>query len=189
MTGYENALWNHLVEHHDADRIRVAPAVATSERARRPRRSLALGTAVAGVAAVAAAVFALTASTGTTPAYALTPASDGTYTLTLNDMTTGIPALNARLAQLGIHTTVVPITAGCPATGMEPIEAPSGSLSMSQTVTIGNRWIPDGYHGFVAAAQEPDGQILMAMGTTPQPIPSCFPATPAIVTPDAGQSG
>jgi len=118
-------------------------------------------------------VFVLSATTNTAPAYALTQNGDGTVTFTLNDLSTGIPALNARLTELGIRETVVPIQAGCQAHSFEPLAAPGAS--MSESITVGNKWIPAGYQGFMAAKQLPNGKIAMAIGTTQQPIPSCFP--------------
>lgn len=41
---------------------------------------------------------------------------------------------------------------------------------MSQTVTVGNQWIPAGWNGYMAAKQMPGGQALLAAGTTPEPI-------------------
>jgi hypothetical protein len=121
-------------------------------------------------------VLVLSGTTTTSPAYALTPQGDGTYTLTLNDLTTGIPALNAKFAQLGIDETAVPIKAGCTAATFDPEKGPG---SMSETVTVGNQYIDPGQHGFLAPKQMPNGRILLAMRTTAGPIPSCFPATPA----------
>ncbi|MFZ1992467.1 MAG: hypothetical protein WAU75_00040 [Solirubrobacteraceae bacterium] len=91
--------------------------------------------------------------------------------------------MNAKLAQLGIRSTVVPIRAGCRATAFSPI---AGRGSLSETVTVGNRWIPGGYHGFLAAEQLPNGKIAIVIGTTKRPIPACFPATPATAYPVKG---
>ncbi len=56
-------------------------------------------------------------------------------------------------------------------------------------MTVGNRWIPAGYHGFLAAEQLPDGKIAIAIGTTKQPIPACFPATAATSFPATSSGG
>lgn len=135
-------------------------------------------------------IVVINATTNAAPARALTSNGNGTYTLTLNDMATGIPALNAKLAQLGIRETVVPITVGCKAASsllsIDPVQEGHGSIN--QTVTVGNQWIPAGWHGFMAAKQMPGGQVLLAAGTTPQPIPRCFPATPHNFHPASGMT-
>jgi hypothetical protein len=174
MTAFDNGLWTRLVEDRDADRVVLAPP----PRPRRTRPAVLTLGAVAIAAAVTALVLVFSATTSTPPAYALTLHSDGTATITLHDLTTGIPALNARLAKLGIKSTVVPIRAGCRVRGFGLLAA-RGSLS--ETVTVGNRWIPSGYRGFLAAEQLPNGKIAMAIGTMKPPIPSCFPATPTTI--------
>lgn len=174
MSSFEEAIWAHLVDQHDADRaefrVREAPKHAAHPVA------TAAGVAVL-VAAVVAAVLVLVlgASTSAPPAYALTQAASGSYTVSLNDISSGIPALNAKFAQLGIHETVVPIEADCTASSFDPVQAVSES--MTQTVTVSNQSIPVGAQGFIAAEGRPNGQVLLAQGTTAQPIPSCFPST------------
>ncbi|MGH2888563.1 MAG: hypothetical protein ACRDNJ_02945 [Solirubrobacteraceae bacterium] len=183
MTSFEDTLWSHLVDEHAADRI----ALTSRQPVRRITPVALTAGGAAGLAvAAAAAVLLLSGTTGTPPAYALTAQGDGTYTLTLNELSAGtIPALNAKLAQLGIDVTAVPIEAGCTdTTGIYVQEAPG---SLSETVTVGNQYIDPGQHGFLAAEQLPDGHIGLAMGTTAGPIPSCFPATPAASYPSAGQ--
>jgi hypothetical protein len=171
MSSFEEAIWAHLVDQHDADRVEFR-VPTPSKRSVRP-----VGvTAGAGVlaAAVVAVLLVLSVSSSAPPAYALTRAAGGSYTVSLNDISTGIPALNAKFAQLGIRETVVPIEAGCTASSFDPVQAGPGS--MTKTVTISNRSIPVGARGFIAAQQRPNGQVLLAQGTTEQPIPSCFPS-------------
>lgn len=173
MTDFDEHLWSHLVVAHGADR--VTAHCLTSDRRRRP---LLVGGGASVAAAIAgAAVLLFGGTAGAPPAYALTPNGDSTYTVSLNDIATGIPALNARFRQLDIDETAVPIETGCTAGSDLPVQA-AGPGSMSETVTVGNQWIAPGQHGFLAAEQMPDGQILIAMGTTGGPIPACF-APPA----------
>ncbi|MGH2909647.1 MAG: hypothetical protein ACRDK8_10165 [Solirubrobacteraceae bacterium] len=129
---------------------------------------------------------AVLATTGTPPAYALTQNGDGTYTATINDISTGVPALNAKLRQLGINITAVPVLTTCTApndgvrltSGESSPSAPgpgSGrTLSMSETVTLDQANIPAGYTGVIVAYQAPSGQIDVAMGATAGSIPSCL---------------
>jgi hypothetical protein len=140
-------------------------------RHRRTRSLFALPVA----AATAAAVVVATGTTATAPpAYALTPHGDGTYTVSLTDIATGIPALNVKFKQLGIDETAVPIEASCngPSLGSGPWLESQGS--MRETVTVGNQYIDPGLHGDLAAEELPNGQVLIAMGTTGRAIPSCF---------------
>jgi len=109
MSKVEDTLWNHLVEHRGADRAQVRRPVASRPR----KRPLAIATAATGGAVVAAALI-VSATSSTPPAYALASHADGSITITLNDLTTGIPALNARLQQMGINETVIPVTPNCP---------------------------------------------------------------------------
>lgn len=181
MSRFEDAIWAHLVDQHDAGRVEfhVPPP---------PKRTVRPGAAMAGAVALAVAVVAmvlvLTASTSAPPAYALTPVAGGSYTVSLNDLSTGIPALNAKFAQLGIRETVVPIVAGCTASSFDP---QAGAGSMTQTVTVSNRYIPPGYRGFIAAERLPDGRVGLAQGAIARPIPSCFPTTTSSGIPGQNQ--
>jgi hypothetical protein len=184
MTSFEDTVWRHLVTEHNAHQMDF-PASKTTRRV----RPLTVTASATGVAAVAAAVvLILSATTNTPPAYALTSHANGTYTLTLNNLSTGIPAINAKLTQLGIPDTVVPVQAGCTATMGGPTTStpvpknstiPTGTLpteSGSQTITLTANPLPAGSHGFIAAQQQPGGQVILAEGTTSEPIPSCFPS-------------
>jgi hypothetical protein len=172
VSTFEDAIWAHLVDHHDADRFEFrAPPLPT----RTVRRGAAIASAALLAGVVVAMVLVLSASTSAPPAYALTQVAGGSYTVSLYDVSAGIPALNAKFAQLGIRATVVPIKAGCTASSFDPVEAAPGSLT--ETVTIGNRYIPPGYRGYIAAELLPNGRIGLALGDTPEPIPSCFPTT------------
>ena len=183
MSSFEDAIWAHLVDHHGADRIDFNVPQPSCRPGR--LRAAAVGAVVLAVA-VLATVLVLTASTSAPPAYALTQVAGATYTVSLNDISTGIPALNAKFAELGIRETVVPVEAGCKASSFDPLQ--TRAAPMTETVTINARDIPPGYRGFIAAEQMPDGQIRLAFGTTAQPIPSCFPVTASSGTPGPSQN-
>jgi hypothetical protein len=185
MTRSEDTVWRYLTEAHDADNV-VFPAAPKRNRIRPIAISAGL---TAGIAAAAAAAVLLIGGTATTSrAYAITPQGNGTYTLTINQLASGVAAdLNARLAQLGINETVVPIQAGCPVDSdhFNPVGAgatPTSTLKLTIGNTSGS---PAGWHNYIAAGQEPDGTFLYAQGTTPLPLPPCFPATPGSGSPDA----
>ncbi|MGP0050105.1 MAG: hypothetical protein ACLPZR_14820 [Solirubrobacteraceae bacterium] len=173
MGSFEDAVWRQLVDQHAADCVQI-PA-RQEQFVLRPFVG-AVGTGVV-VAAVAAAVLVLVlvmgGFTNSQPAYALTQNPDGSVTVSLTEISTGIPALNAEFAKLGIRETVIPIEATC--TGQAPGALSAGLTSMTQKVTVSNRWIPNGQLGYLAAEQLPDGKVLLASGTTAPPVPTCFP--------------
>ncbi len=141
---------------------------------RAPRRALRLAAAssTALVAVAAGVVLTIGATTGASPAYALTQNADGSITISLNNLTTGISQLNARLQQMGIDYTVIPVTAGC-ATSTPVLSVGAGSLS--ETITIGTKNTePAGVDGYLAAEQLPNGQIAIGIGGMKTPLPTCF---------------
>lgn len=162
-------------------RARTRRAFATLARA--PRRVLAGG--IASVAAVAALV-AVFAAAGTQPAYALTQNANGTYTITINDIGTGVPALNSKLKQLGIDATALPVTATCSAPlqiggpgamvervqeALSPTMVTSGADGLLN-LTPAN--IPAGSEGVIAAYQSPSGRITLIFWTTSGSPPPCL---------------
>jgi hypothetical protein len=133
-------------------------------------------------AAIVALVLVLSASSATSPAYALTPQPDGTATLTLYSLTNDIPALNARLAKMGIDETVVPVTSTCKHVfPIYPVGAPSRTI----TLRPNHYDLAPGYQGVLAAEVLPSGQIALLQGALkPADIPTCFATTNAF---DAAQ--
>jgi hypothetical protein len=172
MSDFADGIWTHLVDHHDADRVEFRVPTPPPRRAVRP---VAATVSAVLAAVVVAVVLVLSASTSAPPAYALTRVGSGSYTVSLNDLAKGIPALNAKFARLGLRITVVPIVAGCTASSFDPVEAGPGSIR--ETVTVSNRYITAGHRGFLAAERLPDGRVGLAGGTVAEPIPSCFPTT------------
>lgn len=147
-----------------------------SAASRRYRRR-ALGLAAASTTALAAGVIVLVmgATTSATPAYALTQNADGTITISLNNLTRGIPQLNARLRQMGIHYTVIPVTPNCRFSNSVLSVGPG---SLSETITIGNPQEPAGVDGYLAAERLPNGKIGLAVGGMKAPLPNCVSPTP-----------
>jgi len=166
-------------------RRRVQQRRGLAMLARAPR--LALASCLASVVAVVAVV-AVFATTGTPPAYALTQNANGTYTVTISDIATGVPALNAKLQQLGIDATAVPVTATCSAPiqiggpgamteRMEEALAPANNTSGSEGLfNLDPASIPSGSEGVIAAYQAPSGQIGLTFWTTSGSPPSCLNA-------------
>jgi hypothetical protein len=153
--------------------------------ARRYLRSL-LALPLAGGVAVGVLLIA-TATTKTTPAYALTRHADGSITITLNQLTRGIPALNARLRQLGIDETVIPIKPGCrPSDGSRPLvmhpnpmQEFDGSISTTYTPRAAQRHpAAPGFHYLLAAKRLSNGKILGFIGALRAPLPNCLGFNP-----------
>lgn len=151
-----------------------AAGSTSSQRPRQRRRHLrlmAFGSTATAVAAAISAVLLLTATSATSPAYALTRHVDGTLTLTLYRLTNDIPALNAQLAQMGIDETVVPVTAQC------QNQFPIYPVAADTTITLytGRKYLSPGFQGVLAAEQLPNGKIALAQGALkPADIPPCF---------------
>jgi hypothetical protein len=157
----------------------------------RPVRFGALsGAAAALAAAIAALVLTLGATTNAPPAYAVVRHADGSLTITLNDLTTGIPALNAKFRQLGIPENVIPIYAGCYSPDgsgdlvmhPDPLFEIKGSITMTYTPRAAQLHPPPaGYQYVLAAKRLPNGLVLDFIGALKPPIPTCLPynSTPA----------
>jgi hypothetical protein len=131
MTSFDDTIWEHLVEHHDADAavmLKTAP-----ERRVRPRtagigpggltarRPLAAG-AGALIAAITALVLVLSAGSNPPPAYAVTFNPNHGVTIYLREFG-AIGKLNARLAALDTRIRAVPVVPGCVA----PVHAVIGA--------------------------------------------------------------
>jgi hypothetical protein len=117
----------HITEMHAPRRLPRAPAVRFAGRPR-----LLAGGATAAVAATAA-VLAFGAATTAPPAFAVTDNQDGSVTITLNEIT-GVSALNAKLASMGIAVRAVPVVSSCTATAQ--VVGPDGSLQPAATLAV-----------------------------------------------------
>jgi hypothetical protein len=109
MSKIEDRLWMDLIREPEAGRA-LAASQPSPERAR-SRGPLAVGCVVL-LAAIIALVVALTATTSTPPAYAVTVNNDGSVALTLNEVI-GVRGANEALARLGVRARVAQIEAGC----------------------------------------------------------------------------
>jgi hypothetical protein len=115
----------------------------------------------------------------------VTDNSDGTVTVTLNDIS-AVATLNAELARDGIAARAIPLTADCPIHGF-PNALPAGTSPSTYTITIDPREIPAGYTAVVAVGENASGDIDLAEGAFPSPVPVCFNSKPTVLRPiDAG---
>jgi hypothetical protein len=209
MTKFEDQLFDDLMREHGSKLIHARPPAPSRHMATR-RALLAVGGGGLAVAAVAGALMAAAgtqaparsadAARASTPAYALTPHSNGTITLAVYQKS-GIAAANAKLHQLGdSQVYVVPVGVGCPS--MSSLRAPAVPLngkhpSIQSSVTVGGS---AGGSVTVNAKGIPAGDLLVvgvetkthaANGTTysmsdarltSPPAPGCvsLPALPAV---------
>jgi hypothetical protein len=152
-------------------------------RPRRRQLGVLSGASMILAATIAVIVLAFGATTNAPPAYALTRHPDGSITITLSELTTGIPALNAKLEKLGIDETVIPITADCSTRGSgnlvmhpNPMYEYNGSISTTYTPRAAQRHpAPPGFHYVLAAKRLPNGKLLGFIGALKPPIPACLP--------------
>ena len=159
-------------------------------RSRPVRFGLMSGAAACLAAGILALVLTLGATTDAPPAYAIVRHADGSLTITLNDLTTGIPALNARFHALGIPENVIPIYAGCNSPDgsgnlvmhPDPLFEIKGSITMTYTPRAAQQHpAPAGYQYVLAAKRLSNGIVLDFIGALKPPIPTCLPysSTPA----------
>lgn len=148
---------------------------SASRQSRRRRFRLAAASTTVLAALAVAVVLVVGATTGAASAYALTKNTDGSITISLSNLTTGIAQLNARLKEMGINYTVIPVTPNC-STSTPVLSAGPGSLS--ETITIGTQNMePPGVDGYLAAERLPDGQIGLGIGGMKAPLPTCVSPT------------
>jgi hypothetical protein len=175
-------------EHGDRMRLRstanpganhtLRPTRAARRRAKPRQPAVITGTALAAAGLAAAAVLAFTATTSTPPAYAVTTNSDGSVTVTLNDIS-ALTGLNAELARDGLDARAVPLTATCPV-HVPMVTMPAGTDPSTYTITLVPADIPAGYTAVVGATESASGQVVLVQGAVRPPIPACFNSTPAV---------
>lgn len=171
-----------------------AQSNAAPTRKRRWRRPTLIATPIAAATAAAAVILVTTAGPATPKAYALTSNGDGSYTLTINDIATAVPQLNAAFARLGIHAKAIPVTSDCTpqkGTFTPPLMSPDEKARPDESITLSNAHLPAGWTTYIAAEQTPTG-IRLSVGSTAAPLPSCMSsneAPPVIVNPVISTNG
>jgi hypothetical protein len=190
MSTFEDRLWTYLADEHRAGEVTStrtgAEASLRSRVVQARRRPVVMTTSALGVIA-ATVVLLVSVTTSTQPAYALTHNRDGSITVTINDLQTAIPELNARFAAMGVDETVIPITQSCQtqiAVPAFPQSAASDKLTF--TPNEGHKYLAPGFDGVLAAGYTSGGQLLVFIGAMKPPLPACFPPDPAIVQPNPG---
>jgi hypothetical protein len=190
MSTFEDRLWTYLADRHGASEVTStrtrAEASLRSRVVQARRRPVVMTTSALAVIAAAVALL-VSVTTSTPPAYALTDNPDGSITVTINDLQTAIPQVNARFAAMGVDETVIPITQSCQtqiAVPAFPQSAASDKLTF--TPSEGHKYLAPGFDGVLAAGYTSGGQLLVFIGAMKPPLPACFPPDPAIVQPNPG---
>ena len=188
MSAFEDRLWTYLAVEHRAEEVTSKRATAAVRprimRARRPPLAITAGALGVIAAAAVAVVLLISATASTQPAYALTKNPDGSIIVTINDLQTAIPQLNARFAAMGVDETVVPITQSCPTQMSVPAYPQSAANDrLTFTVNQGRKYLDPGFDGVLAAGYTSSGQLLVFIGAMKPPLPTCFPPNPATVSP------
>ncbi len=141
---------------------------------RRPRRLWLTAGGLALVAALAVALVLVTSGATPPPAYALTRNADGSLTVTIRNISSAIPALNARFTEMGINETVIPVRAGCKAT--QYFGYPDAAPDQSLTFRPGDQHLRPGWDGVIAVERLADGHMAMSIGARKTPLPACVHA-------------
>ena len=192
MTRFADQLFADLMREYrpTLERIRTPPA-----RARRavPRPVWLAAGAVGLTGAVTAGVVVLG---GGAAAYAVTQNSDGTVTVSLNEMS-GVEGADTKLRDMSLPVVVVPVRPGCPAINTLPQadRVPAGgmvSLGTSGSITVNARGVPAGDTALVATSGSPRGWTF-ALAVIKGPAPSCvslpnLPPGPGTPGPGSGST-
>jgi DNA-directed RNA polymerase specialized sigma24 family protein len=101
--------------------------------------------------------------------------ADGSVSITVHELASAIPQLNAEFARRGINETVVPVTAKCRPSREFRLQAyPTAHMTDTWTFTPAYSARTPGCKGVLAAEQLPNGEVAVAQMVVPEPVPSCF---------------
>jgi hypothetical protein len=174
MTKFADQLFDDLMQEF---RPTLDSVELPAARARRtvPRPVwLAAGT-VGMAGAITAGVVVLG---GGTPAYAVTQNTNGTVTVSINELS-GVAGANDKLHTMGEPVVVVPVRPGCVSiaslphvTGAHQDTRASVDMTKGGSITVDVRGVPAGATALVATSTSPRG-IALALALVTGPIPSC----------------
>jgi hypothetical protein len=175
---YEDALWDEIVENH-YDEIADLRMPAPTPR-RRPKALV--GATVLTAVGAGVAVIAISASSTTAPAYAVTRNSDGSVSVTLRQLS-AIADVNARLKELGVQAVVTRTGGECSSVPtkivrlspvrVSPSTAPGASWSTKQVTIPGSSPAPPGVVHVLIARRNAGGRIALVQGQSNAPVPAC----------------
>lgn len=175
MSKFEDRLWSELV-------CDYGPELASQRRVELPARSRPrapmVAVAVALLGALVAVVLATTTGTSTSEAYVVSQSSDGTVTVSINELT-GISGANAQLASLGVKVRVAAVEPDCSQVGqivrIPPALAPDLAVLSGQGVTIQPNLIPQ-EDTLVLSARQVGQAVALSYGLYQDPPPTCVKA-------------
>jgi hypothetical protein len=185
MTKFADQLFDDLMQEFrpTLDSIEL-PAARARRTVPRPVW-LAAGT-VGMAGAITAGVVVLG---GGTPAYAVTQNTDGTVTVSINQLS-GVAGANDKLHNLGEPVVVVPVRPGCVSitslphvTGTHQDIRASVDMTKDGSITVNVRGMPAGETALLATSSSPRG-ITFALALVKGPVPSCVSMPPP--PPDGG---
>jgi hypothetical protein len=175
---YEDALWDDLVENHydELADLRMPPP---SPR-RRPKA--VVGATVLTAVGAGAAVIAISATSTTAPAYAVTRNPNGSVSVTLRQLS-AIADVNARLKALGVQAVVTRTGSKCSSVPnrvvrlspirVSPPTAPGPSWSTQQVTIPGSSSVRPGMVHVLIARRIAGGRIAIVQGQSDAPVPAC----------------
>jgi hypothetical protein len=147
-----------------------APAPKSrSATSRRLRRGAFASVPVGIAAAIATAVIVLGGSS-VTASFAVTSGSDGSITITIDDLT-GVGGANARLRELGVPVVVVAVSATC--TTHLDLSYIGTSEQPEPSIRLIPSEIPAGSTVVLAASQNRANNVEMEIGSVTGSPPSC----------------
>ena len=168
---FEDHLWREFVHEHGDDLAQLSRP-ATRHTLRRPRLVAGAGLCLAGGATALALILSATSA----PAFAVTRNSNGTVTVTINQIA-GVSGANTELAALGVNARAVPIVQGCTATLQQLLPKRTSSVIYphgSRSVTIEPSRIPAG-DTLVLAVVQSTGVLQILVGMVHRgAVPRCL---------------
>jgi len=135
MTKFTDNLWRDLVREHGPTLLQAdAPPPRRARLLRRPR--ILAGSSL-GLAGIGAALVLVLGGSTAAPAFAVTKASDGSVLVHLNYTSNqNLPQVNAKLASMGIHESVVIQMAPGSATVGGPVTCSQGAGATTQVKVL-----------------------------------------------------
>ena len=178
---FEDHLWREFVHEH-GDGLAQLSRPAARHTLRRPRLVAGAGLCLAGGATALALILSATSA----PAFAVTRNSNGTVTVTINQIA-GVSGANTDLAALGVNARAVPIVQGCTATLQQLLPKRTSSVILlpkrtssviyphgSRSVTIEPSRIPAG-DTLVLAVVQSTGVLQILVGMVHRgAVPRCL---------------
>jgi hypothetical protein len=185
MTKFADQLFDDLMQEFRPTLESIELPIARARRTVPRPVWLAAGT-VGMAGAITAGVVVLG---GGTPAYAVTQNTDGTVTVSINELS-GVAGANNKLHTMGEPVVMVPVRPGCVSiaslphdTGTHHDTRASVDMTNGGSITVDVRGVPAGETALVATSSSSRG-ITLALALVKGPIPSCVSMPPP--PPDGG---